>query len=182
MIKLLLLCISELVIISCSQLSSEEKLIKDSLERKVDLGMFERVHYSDTTMSFEGFRKRYSYLYLVSLQDGCRPCYQEYVQWQNGMKNLSLADNFTILFIIHGKSYDKFISELMINEPEFDLSLESFFIAMDPDQEYIDNNSDIDPRIIERSIMTDDKNKIILIGKPFASKQMTDLFQSLLLE
>lgn len=180
--KVLIVCICQFLVISCTQLSSEEKIIKDSLNKSIDLGMFEKVLKSDTKVSFEGFRNRFSYLYLVYLQDGCRPCYQEYVLWQNEMNNLSLADNFTILFIINSESYEKFISELMFYEPEFDLSTERFFIAMDPDQKYIESNSDIDPSVIDRSIMINDKNKIKLIGRPFASKQMTELFQNIIRE
>ncbi len=55
-------------------------------------------------------------------------------------------------------------------------------LAMDPDQSYINTNTIIDPRIIEKSIMIDNKNKIKLIGRPFASMQMTELFQNIIRE
>jgi len=180
--KALVLWICQFFLISCTQLTSEEQVIKDSLNKSIDLGMFEEVIKSDTSVSFEGFRNRFSYLFLVYLQDGCKPCFQEYVLWQNQMKDLDIADNFTILFIIHSESYEKFISDLMIYEPEFDLLSERFFLVIDPDQKYVDANSNIDPRIIEKSIMIDDKNKIKLIGRPFASKQMTELFQNIIRE
>ncbi len=180
--KVILYCICQFLAISCTPLTSEEKIIKDSLNKSIDLGMFEQVIKSDKIVPFESCRNKYSYLYLVYLQDGCKPCYREYVLWQDEMKDLSVTDNFTILFIIHSESYEKFISELMIYEPEFDLSSESFFLAMDPDQSYINTNTIIDPRIIEKSIMIDNKNKIKLIGRPFASMQMTELFQNIIRE
>jgi len=178
--KAILLCICQLLVISCTQSSYEENLIKDSLNRTIDLGMFEMVLKSDTIVSLESIRNKYSYMYLVYLQDGCKPCYHEYVFWQNEMKGLNVTDAFTVLFIINGESYEKFMSELIIYEPEYDLSSESFYIVMDPDQNYIRTNLEIDHHIIERSIMIDNKNKIKLIGQPFASEQMTVLFKKII--
>ncbi len=180
--NLLILGTCLIIQMSCNQLSFEEKLIMKSLNRTVDLSMFEIAHHSDTIYSFEAFRNEFSFLYLVYLQDGCRPCYQEYVTWQKEMNKLSLTKDFSVLFIINSTSYNSFISELMYYEPDFDLSSERFFIAMDPEQNFIERNSDIDPRVIHRSIMINDANKILLIGKPFASRQMAELFQNSILE
>ena len=98
------------------------------------------------------------------------------------MNSYGSADNFTILFIIQGDDYDDFESELMIYEPDFDLSTESFYIVMDPEQKFIDANPEIDPGIIANSIMIDEMNKIVLVGKPYASEQMKRLFEKIILE
>lgn len=180
--KMLFLCSCLILVISCNQLSPEEKLIMDSLDRKVDFGKLEKVHYLDATEALKSIRIRYNYIYLVSLQIGCRSCFQEYVLWQNEMNCYSSADNFTILFIIQGENYDDFKSELMIYESDFDLSIESFYIVMDPEQKFIDANPEINPGIIANSIMIDDMNKIVLVGKPFASEQMKGLFEKIILE
>jgi len=180
--KMLFLCSSLILVISCNQLSPEEKLIMDSLNRKVDFGKLEIVHTLDDTMALESIRIRYKYIYLVSLQIGCRSCYQEYVLWQNEMNSYSSADNFTILFNIQGDNYDDFKSELMIYESDFNLSTESFYIVMDPEQKFINANPEINPGILANSIMIDEMNKIILVGKPFASEQMKGLFENIILE
>lgn len=180
--KVVFLCSCLILVISCNQLSPEEKLIMDSLDRKVDLGKLEIVHSSEAIETVKSIRIRYNYIYLVSLQIGCRSCYEEYVLWQNEMNSYSSADNFTILFIIQGDNYDDFKSELMIYEPDFNLSTEGFYIVLDPEQKFIDANPEINPGIIANSIMIDEMNKIILVGNPFASEQMKGLFESIILK
>ena len=70
----------------------------------------------------------------------------------------------------------------MIYESDFNLSIESFYIVMDPEQNFIDANPEINSGIIASSIMIDDMNKIVLVGKPFASEQMKGLFEKIILE
>ena len=164
------------LIFSCTQLTPEEKIIKETLGKTIETKMFTMVQEGNRAISFEEFRDTYSFVSLVYLEDGCRPCYPRYVEWQNRMDTLQLNDDFTVLFIIRGMSYDGFLGNLLESDPEYDLSKDRFHIIMDPDQQFMDANRDIPKQIIDKSILIDRENKIRLIGHPFASPQIAGLF------
>jgi hypothetical protein len=51
-----------------------------------------------------------------------------------------------------------------------------YHVIMDNDYKYLDNNKDIPKWIIDSSLLIDAGNKIKLIGAPYTTPQMTDLF------
>jgi hypothetical protein len=87
---------------------------------------------------------------MVCLEDGCSPCYPKFIEWQTRMDTLDLHEdyNFTVLFIILGSSYERFMDNFNEYEPEYKQANDRFHIGMDNDYRFLDNNPDIDRWII----------------------------------
>ena len=95
------------------------------------------------------------------------------------MDTLDLHEDFTVLFIILGSSYERFMDNLIESEPGYHPASERFHVVMDPDYRFLDNNPGIDRWIIEKSLLIDASNKIKLIGPPFASERMAELLHTI---
>ncbi len=164
---------------SCTRLTSEEKMIKETMGKTARIGMFESVRQGDSKIPFGEFRDRHPFISLVYLEDGCAPCYPRFIEWQTRMDTLDLNDDFTVLFIILGSSYERFMDNLHEFEPEYKPANDRFHAVMDPDYRFLDNNPDIDRWVIDKSLLIDSGDKIKLIGPPFASKRMAELFYTI---
>ena len=143
------------------------------------IGMFETIRQGNMEIPFGEFRDRYPFISLVYLEDGCLPCYPKYIEWQTRMDTLDLHEDFTVLFIIQGKNYERFIENLNESEPEYEPVNDRFHIVMDPDYRFLDNNPDIERWVIDKSLLIDADDKIRLIGHPFSSPRMAELFYSI---
>ena len=163
---------------SCTQLTPKEKMIKGTIGKTVQIGMFESVRQGDSEIPFGEFRNRYPFLSLVYLEDGCAPCYPRFIEWQTRMDTLDLHEDFTVLFIILARSYERFMDNLYEYEPEYGYN-DRFHIVVDPDYRFLDNNPDIERWVIDKSLLIDPTNKIKLIGPPFASRRMAELFYAI---
>lgn len=177
--KLLLVSMILFLGISCSQLTDEEKMIKETLDKTIEIGIFESVRQGDREIPFGEFRDSYPFISLVYLEDGCSPCYPRFVEWQTRMDTLDLSDDFSVLFIILGRSYESFLNNLLHYNPEYKIPGDRFHIVMDPDYRFLDNNPDIDRWVIDKSLLINPENKIKLIGPPFASGRMAELFYAI---
>ena len=153
-------------------------MIKEALGKTVEIGMFESIRQGDREIPFGEFRNRYPFLSLVYLEDGCAPCYPRFIEWQTRMDTLDLHEDFTVLFIILGSSYERFMDNLYEYEPEY-RSNDRFHIVMDPDYRFMDNNPDIERWVIDKSLLIDPENVIKLIGAPFASERMAELLYAI---
>ncbi len=87
------------VITSCTRLSPTEKDLKKNLNKTLKLDMFEAVQQGDTFLSFEEFRKRYKYMSVVYLQDGCRPCYPKFIEWHGKIDSIVPPNDYTVLLL-----------------------------------------------------------------------------------
>ena len=166
---------------SCTQLTPEEKLIKETLGKTARIGMFESVRQGDREIPFWEFRKRYPFLSLVYLEDGCAPCYPRFIEWQTRMDTLDLHEDFTVLFVILGRSYERFMDNLTMYVPDYELN-ERFHMVVDTDYRFLDNNPDIDRWVIDKSLLIGADDKIKLIGPPFASRRMAELFYTICMQ
>lgn len=99
----------------------------------------------------------------------------KYIEWQTKMDSLKIKNDYTVLFIIQGKSFERFLDFLREKNPEYKINDDCFFVAMDPDYRFLDKNVEIERWIIEKSLI-DHENKIRLVGPPFASEGMQKLF------
>lgn len=160
---------------SCNRLSPQEKEIRDNIKKAVNLRMLKNVQKRETGIKFDNFRNKYKYIYLVYLKNSCTPCYSTYIRWQKEIPAISKSDDFTVLFIINGDSYDKFISEASKEGLERD----SFYTFMDPNDTFINGNKDIPQSIINSSLLINDKNQIVLIGSPFSTPEMAKIFKAI---
>lgn len=159
-------------LLSCKHRTSQEKEIRDNLKKEINLEMFDNIKCKDKEISFNNFRNKYKYIYLVYLKDGCLPCYPKYVSWQEKMDSINKFDFVTVLFIIKGNSYDKFIDKAQ----KEGLVEDKFYTFMDSNDTFINANEDIPGWIIESTFLIDDQNQITLIGSPFSTPEMTKVF------
>jgi len=137
--------------------------------------MLKIIQKKNTEIQFNDFRNRYKYIYLVYLKNSCTPCYSTYIQWQREMSVINKFDDFTVLFIISGNSYDEFIREALKGGLEKDC----FYTFMDPNDTFIDGNKDIPLSTIKKSLLVNDQNQIALIGSPFNTPEMAKVFEAI---
>ncbi len=169
-----------IMIIGCTQLSPAEQKIYDNLNKKVNLEMFQSfpVHHRDTIVNLkEDLLKKYSFISIVYLKDGCAPCYPAFIEWHKAVDSFSVKD-YTVLFVIEGNSYSSY-ENLILNVEKIKKLETKFYTVIDPNFYFLDGNKDIPYNIIERSLLINDASRIKLIGKPFSSESMKELFFSI---
>jgi hypothetical protein len=126
-------------------------------------------------MNFTDFRRKYKYLSVVYLLNGCQPCYQEFIDWHKKIESLITSKDYTVLFIIRGDSY----KDLMSKVNEIDKVDKKYYILLDPDYKFIGKNLDIPKWMIDGSLLIDSENRIKMVGKPWINESMTDLFNKI---
>ena len=169
--RCIILLLTLIIISSCTDRSVTREL-KRNLNKTVNLEMFDTVRQKNDLMSYSDFRKMYKYLSIVYLEEGCGPCYPKFIEWQNKMDSLNKRYDYTVLFIIHGFRYNEFISKVH----EIDSIEDHYYTIMDKDLKYLLNNNDIPRWIVDGSILIDQENKIKMVGMPWSTKEMTNLF------
>ena len=163
-----------IIITSCSNKSVTREL-KSNINKTVNLEIFDSVRQKNDLMSFSDFRKMYRYISIVYLEDGCNPCYSKFVEWQHKMDTINKRNDYTVLFIINGFTYDQFISKVK----EIEDINDHYYTIIDKNLKYLLNNNDIPRWIVDGSVLIDQENKIRMIGKPWSTKDMTKLFYSI---
>ena len=98
------------------------------------------------------------------------------------MDTLDLHEDFTVLFVILGTSYERFMDNLSIYVPDYEPVNERFHMIIDADYRFLDNNPDINRWVMDKSLLIDAGDKIKLIGPPFASRRMAELFDTICME
>jgi hypothetical protein len=135
--------------------------------------MFETVQQGNTFISVDEFRKRYEYISVVYLEDGCRPCYPRFIEWHNKLDSIAPPNNYTVLFVIKGNSYDRFMAEIWNIDQNVE---EHFYIIITRNFKFLDNNESIPKWIMDNSVLIDPENKIKMVGAPWLTEEMTELF------
>jgi len=164
-----------LFLLSCNRPKSYEKEIKATLLEEVNLGMIKNINDKNLSISYNDFRSKFEYVYIVYLQNDCSPCYSTYISWQEEIAKLEKFDNFTVLFIIKGNSYDEFKN----NASKFGLKEDRFYTFMDRDDIFRDSNINIPLSIMKNSFLINKKNQIVLIGSPFSTPEMKKVFKDI---
>ena len=160
---------------ACNNLSPKEKELREILDSPLSLEKFETVQQANTLLSLEELKQNHEYLSVVYLQNSCSPCYPKFIEWQNKMDSIDTPDNYTVLFVIAGQHY----SEFMENVLDIQYVEDKFYTIMDPEFSFLENNEDIPRWIIDSSMLIDGENKIKMVGAPFATPEMTELFQKI---
>lgn len=169
--QLLIIGIGSLVV-SCTQLTPNEKDIKETLNKPLNLEMFNTVLKGDKQIAYKKFRQQYRYVSIVYLKDGCHYCYPIFIEWHKKIDSLKIPKDYTVLFVIKGKSYPEFMNKVL----EIDSVDNHYYVIMDSTSQFLRNNNKIPFKVLYRSVMIDKENKIKLIGAPYSSTQMTKLF------
>jgi len=172
--KYLIIVLNLIIIASCTN-NSVIRDIKNNLNKTVNLENFDTVRYGNDLMPFNKFRQKYKYVSIIYLEDGCQPCYPKFIKWQNKIDSLNVRDDYTILFIIKGANYYDFIAKVH----EIGTIEDHYYTIMDDELKYLINNNDIPRWIIDGSVLIGPDNKIKMIGEPWSTKEMTDMFYSI---
>lgn len=181
-VKKALIVLIAVYLCSCSNLTSEEKMVKNALGKTVNIEVFKAVVQEGEEMEFHKLRNKYDFIYLIYLKDGCNPCYPKFIEWQERMSKLEIGTSCTVLFVIEAKTYKDFLVKVLDFDPTYNPKSNTFYIIMDSDLKLLRNNRAINPWIFYKSILLDSNNKIRLIGPPFASKRMHELFNQIISE
>lgn len=173
--KISLIIFVAILFLYCTRVTPTEEELRQTLNKKLMINLFKTVHYEDTVISFVNFKQRYKFLSVVFLKDYCSPCYPKFIDWQTEMDSMITPNNYTILFVIQGNSYSNFMTNVLnIKYVE-----DKFYTIMDPEGQFLEANKEIPRWIIDSSILIDSENKIKMVGAPFATPEMTDLFHEI---
>ncbi|NMC34474.1 MAG: hypothetical protein GYA36_18790 [Veillonellaceae bacterium] len=126
-------------------------------------------------MPLNDFRKIYRYISIVYLEDGCNPCYSKFIEWQKMMTAINKRNDYAVLFIINGFTYNQFINKVT----EVENIEDHYYTIIDKDLKYLLNNNEIPRWIIDESLLIDNENKIRMIGQPWSTREMTNLFYNI---
>lgn len=170
--KIFILTSMIFTLFSCNRSTIWEKQIKANLNKEINVRTVDNIINKNKEITFDDFRNIYKYIYVVYLKEGCMPCYPKYVEWQEKMDSINIFNDVTVLFVIKGNSYDTFVEEAM----KEGLKEDKFYAFMDPDDSFINTNKGIPGWIIENTFLIDNQNRIVLIGSPFSTPEMTKVF------
>ena len=81
-----------------------------------------------------------------------------------------------VLFIVHGVKFEDFLKSIANSVKKYDVPFNHFCVVMDPKQRFLKKNQAIDEWIINKSVLIDSENRIKLVGPPYASEHMRQLF------
>jgi hypothetical protein len=70
----------------------------------------------------------------------------------------------------------------MIKVLDLDYVDARYYVAMDPENKFLSVNKEIPRWMMDGSLLIDSDNKIKMVGTPWANKDMTALFQSIVNE
>src|SRR5690554_4878220 len=109
------LCILFLILfqMSCSNLSPAEQELRKTIDKHLCYDLLETVRQGNTFLTLADLRQQYDYLSVVYLQNGCQPCYPKFIEWQQRADSLNYPDNYSVLFVIQGNSYEGFMNEVL---------------------------------------------------------------------
>ncbi|HTO14153.1 MAG TPA: hypothetical protein VLZ83_00145 [Edaphocola sp.] len=157
---------------SCTQLPQTEKELRENINKTAHLNLFETVQQANSLLSYKDFRNQNKNLSLVYLQNSCNPCYPKFIEWQQKMDSINTPNDYTVLFIINGDSYNEFMTHVL----DIEYVEDKFYVIMDPEGKFLEQNKDIPRWIIDAGILIDAENKIKMVGAPWLNEDMTKLF------
>jgi hypothetical protein len=170
--RLLFITILAQFIIACSNLSPKEKELRQIINKELNLELSQTVQQANRTLPFDEFRENHKYLSVVYLQNSCSPCYPKFIEWQHKMDSIDTPDDYTVLFVIKGDSYGEFMANVL----DIEYMDDKFYTVMDTEGQFLEANKEIPRWIIDSSVLIDSENNIKMVGAPFATPEMTELF------
>ena len=162
---------------SCT-IDSRRREIRNSLNREVEISMFNCVSQKRKSVLLEDVWSEYDFLSVVYLKEGCSPCYPKFLDWHTKMGVLDSIGNHTVLFVIDGQCYSDFFTKVL----DLGYVEDRYYTVMDPDSKFLEANKDIPRWILDASVLIDAENKIKMVGAPWLNEEMTELFNSIVYE
>ncbi|MFR3330406.1 MAG: hypothetical protein ACLTSL_09645 [Odoribacter splanchnicus] len=182
-IKWLLLLTIVVSIISCRD-NTPQGMIRKAIGKKVKMQGLDEIQFLDQSMFYQDFRRRYPFVGIIYVDQDCGMCRNTVLEWTKQTALLkTFPDNIAFLFVYRGDKptmYFKEISDYYYQSEE-DVKFH-FFIAPDPHFMFVDSNMDIPREIIDMSFLIDENDRILLVGSPFATPQMKELYRKILME
>jgi hypothetical protein len=162
------------LLFACTNKSPEYLRYKETMGKNVNLDMFQNFSYKNNILNLEQIRKQYEFISIVYLQENCKSCYEKFITWHKEMKKVA-NENHTVIFIVNGRFDDEFL--VGVNSIEHvDIN---YYLVMDPNSSFLENNSGIPKWIFENSVLIDGNNKVQMIGEPFYNSELTNKFYSI---
>ncbi|MBI9064494.1 MAG: hypothetical protein JEZ14_21085 [Marinilabiliaceae bacterium] len=165
-----------LACLSCRYRSKKESELRKAIGSELTLSMIDQVEYQDSMVMFQEIKDKYDFLLVVYLRDGCAPCYDEFLEWHGRIEKFKKHNNFSVLFIINGFTYQEFLQDI----PGKMNFKSDYYIFMDPDFSFLDNNNKLPRWIVYKSLLIDCDSKIRMVGAPFLNENMGKMFVNLL--
>lgn len=154
----------------CKQNSPGIQLIKDHLNKKINLSGYDFVYSGGRVYSYAEFRKLYPFVTVNYVDEDCAVCKVKIREWCDNFEKVPVNENLAHLFVFRGKHHETFI-----RYSQGDTAF-PYFIMPSEEFTYVQNNSKIDRQIIDAGFLLDKNDRIQLIGDPFISEKMTDLY------
>jgi hypothetical protein len=177
--KNIIVLLTILFLAPCCKLDPKEIELKNCLNKVLDIELLEKTERVSGCMTICEIRERYPYISVIYLQNGCAPCYPKFIEWQKRFGAMELPVGYTVLFVIQGNSYTQFMQEVNAYAKAnlgMDTIKNNFPVIMDPDFIFLSSNNQIPRWIIDSSVLIDQHNRIRMVGAPWASPEMTELF------
>ena len=161
---------------SCVRQSPVVKLFKEHIGKTVSLEGYDSVYHGDTAYSYLEFRERYPFITVNYIDENCDICRVKVREWCDNFDKIPLGDNLAHLFVFRGSDYKTFLRYSQ-GDIEF-----PFHIMVSKEFSYAMNNRNIDRQVIDGGFLLDRNNKIKIIGDPFLSEKMTDMYYKIISE
>ncbi len=146
------------------------KLFAQHIGKTVSLEGYDSVYQKNIAYSFREFRERYPFITVNYVDEDCGVCKVKVREWCDNLDKIPQDENLAHLFVFRGKNHESFLRYSQ-GDNEF-----PFFIMPSEEFSYALNNSEIDRQIIDAGFLLDGNNRIRVIGDPFVSKKMSDMY------
>ncbi len=169
--KLLCCCILLFLVFACNNIPYKDRLLRDNIDKEVCLDFIDYVYQKEGQYSLKQIRLNYDFLAIVFLQLDCNSCYEKYRKWNELFKETNCA----VLFVVGGANMGKF-------KKEFVSSVEikpNTYVFPDEHLEYLKQNIKIPWKVINSTILIDERNNIKIIGSPFGSAKIATLYHEI---
>lgn len=160
-------------IAGCKQQSPVVKLFKQHIGKTIVLEGYDSIYKGDEVYDYGSFREKHPFVTINHIDENCGVCKVKVRDWCYNQDKIPQNDNLAHIFIFRGKDYKKYLS--LTYDGEF-----PFYVMPSEEFTYLKNNAKIDQQVIDGGFLLNKNNKIELIGDPFVSKPMFDLFNSII--
>lgn len=152
-----------IILVACN---NKKNIYTANLKKKVIIG-FNSVMLEDSVISYKEFRKKYKFLSITYLTEGCSACKYKIQEWQRKKDKLPQSNNLAYVFIINTKNFAQY------------KDIVPFYVIIDSTNIFIKQNKHIPRELIDNTILIDKKNRICAAGEPFNSDEINNLYERL---
>ncbi len=169
---LLLLAVGQ----GCTNRNTPAGVIAEHIGKRVVIERSDSVRNFSTgeAMTYGELTARYDYLSLVYVDNDCSACRVALVEWTDKVdtvNQLASTGKYAVLFIYRGDDAGKYLKNYLDEASYF-----PYYVLTYHDLTFLRRN-DIALQVLNSSVLMDKHSVIRLVGEPFASVGMTDLYR-----